>query len=165
MTIIVTNTGMQVLARVSWQRAAVLLATDIAFNVDVAPLVRVVHSPQMTTSIRAVITVKKTAYRPWHGKNGDSYASTNVILARDRWTCLYCEDPASTVDHILPKSRGGPSTFSNQVAACHDCNGRKADRTPAEAGMQLRSAPYVYDPWAEDQKSVRLLFSLQDDPQ
>lgn len=165
MPIIVTNTGMQVLARVSWQRAAVLLATDIAFNIDVSPVVRVVHSPQLTLTIHAVITVKKTAYRPWHGKTGDSYASTNMILTRDDWTCVFCGEPASTVDHLLPKSRGGPSTFNNQVAACSDCNGRKAARTPNEAGMQLRSAPYVYDPWAEDQKTVRLLFSLHDDPQ
>ena len=66
-----------------------------------------------------------------------------------------------TVDHIVPVSKGGKSTFGNQVAACKSCNGFKADRTPREAGIALRHAPFVYDPWAQDQKEVWELFTLR----
>lgn len=71
--------------------------------------------------------------------------SRKAILARDQNTCQYCltESPASRLelDHIVPRSRGGPNTWENLVAACHSCNNRKADRTPAEAGMPLARYP------------------------
>lgn len=162
MAIYLTNPGMQILARVSWQRAATLIATGVAHSVVCSPLVRVVRSPSMTVDVHQVAAIKTTAYRPWAGKTMDSYASTNAILTRDNWTCAYCEAPASTVDHIVPQSRSGPSTFGNQVAACFDCNNAKANRTPTEAGMRLLHLPYVHDPWAEDQKAVYELFSLTD---
>ncbi|MGC4936144.1 HNH endonuclease [Gordonia sp. DT30] len=160
MTIFVTNAGLQILARVTWRRAAVLLTTDVARNVEGTPLVRVVHSPSISQHIHQVVAIKRNAYRPYGGKSIDSYASGPTILRRDQWICAYCEGPADTVDHIVPQSRGGASTFGNQVAACKSCNGFKADRTPREAAMALRHAPFVYDPWAQDQKEVWELFTL-----
>ncbi|MEE1617233.1 HNH endonuclease [Brachybacterium sp. J153] len=78
--------------------------------------------------------------------------SYRAVHERDHWTCAYCgrsvsKTPASeallaTVDHILPVSRGGPSSWLNLVSACKECNNRKADRTPQEAGMDLRFAPF-----------------------
>ena len=53
----------------------------------------------------------------------------------------YCGGKAETVDHIVPRSRGGLLTWENAVAACLRCNHRKADRTPAEAGMKLLVIP------------------------
>lgn len=71
--------------------------------------------------------------------------SRKGILARDQNTCQYCmnEQPAGRLelDHIIPRSRGGPGTWENLVAACHACNNRKADRTPEEAGMKLARYP------------------------
>ncbi len=64
-----------------------------------------------------------------------------AVLARDGHRCAYCGDPADTIDHVLPRSRGGGHAWENCVACCRPCNGRKADRTPAEAGMELRVAP------------------------
>ncbi|MCW2747690.1 MAG: endonuclease [Nocardioidaceae bacterium] len=55
--------------------------------------------------------------------------------------CGYCGGHAETVDHILPRSRGGALTWENAVAACIKCNHRKADRTPSEAGMTLLVTP------------------------
>ncbi|WP_406630340.1 HNH endonuclease [Amycolatopsis sp. WGS_07] len=74
--------------------------------------------------------------------------SRTGVLRRDRHTCAYCGRRATTVDHITPVSRGGPRTsWLNTVAACggsaRSCNARKADRTPAEAGLTLRFAPRV----------------------
>lgn len=68
------------------------------------------------------------------------------IFVRDDYTCQYCgrKLPASelTLDHVYPKSRLGPDIWENIVACCKDCNQRKADRTPREAGMKLKRRPY-----------------------
>lgn len=88
------------------------------------------------------------------------------IFRRDNYTCQYCGKPTTvlTIDHVLPRHRGGQHTWQNLVAACPPCNRRKGGRTPAEAGMQLltqpvepgASAQYLfghmverYDEWAE----------------
>jgi 5-methylcytosine-specific restriction endonuclease McrA len=67
------------------------------------------------------------------------------IFARDQHTCQYCGIVLAatklTIDHIIPKSRGGGDTWENLVSACKDCNHRKADRTPEEAGMVLIKKP------------------------
>ena len=69
------------------------------------------------------------------------------LLRRDRLTCAYCGQSFAERDlqceHIVPASRGGRSTWMNLVTACGACNGRKAERTPEEAGMPLVYLPYV----------------------
>lgn len=71
--------------------------------------------------------------------------SRKNLFTRDHWTCQYCgQQPGRkelTVDHILPRSQGGLSNFSNCVAACVDCNHRKANRTPKQAKMRLIREP------------------------
>ena len=68
------------------------------------------------------------------------------LYRRDAFSCQYCGValPAEdlTVEHVLPRSRGGPTSWENCVAACATCNTRKADRTPREARMTLRRAPF-----------------------
>ncbi len=77
-------------------------------------------------------------------KNVVKFSRRNVFL-RDRNCCQYCGGRFSSqrlsFDHVLPRSRGGPTCWENIVAACVRCNVRKGDRTPAEAGMRLRAAP------------------------
>jgi 5-methylcytosine-specific restriction endonuclease McrA len=70
--------------------------------------------------------------------------SKRNILIRDDFKCGYCGREAQhlTVDHILPRSKGGDTTFENCVAACTTCNHLKGNRTPREAGMSLRVKPY-----------------------
>ncbi len=71
--------------------------------------------------------------------------SRRNLFKRDRFTCQYCgvqPGPEElTVDHVLPRSRGGTSTWKNCVLACVECNKTKANRTPREAGMRLRKQP------------------------
>jgi 5-methylcytosine-specific restriction endonuclease McrA len=62
-------------------------------------------------------------------------------MHRDRFRCAYCGGKADTVDHVVPRSRGGDHTCENCVAACSTCNHRKADRLLAELGWTLRSVP------------------------
>jgi len=67
------------------------------------------------------------------------------IFKRDRFTCQYCGiQPGSeqlTLDHVKPRAQGGESRWDNCVLACLECNSRKADRTPEQAGMRLKHKP------------------------
>lgn len=77
-------------------------------------------------------------------KDGVKFNRKN-ILARDNFRCQYCGRQFSanqlTLDHVVPRSRGGSTSWENVVAACVRCNLRKGDRTPAEAGMRLIRQP------------------------
>jgi 5-methylcytosine-specific restriction endonuclease McrA len=66
-----------------------------------------------------------------------------AVLARDAWTCQYCGHQATglTVDHVIPRSRGGESVWENIVASCAPCNRRKGNRTPHEARMHPANRP------------------------
>ena len=66
-----------------------------------------------------------------------------AVLARDSWTCQYCgsERPGLTVDHVIPRSRGGESVWENIVASCAPCNRKKGNKMPREARMHPRSQP------------------------
>jgi 5-methylcytosine-specific restriction endonuclease McrA len=67
-----------------------------------------------------------------------------AVLARDSWTCQYCGHVAGsglTVDHVIPRSRGGESIWENIVASCAPCNRRKGNRLPREVQMHPRSLP------------------------
>jgi 5-methylcytosine-specific restriction endonuclease McrA len=71
--------------------------------------------------------------------------SRRNVAKRDHHTCQYCGAQPGweqvTIDHVVPRSQGGASSWTNCVAACVACNARKADRTPEQAGMRLRSRP------------------------
>lgn len=71
--------------------------------------------------------------------------SRKNIFKRDRYTCQYCGDQPGpeelTIDHVMPRSRGGTSTWENCLLACVECNKRKADKTPEEAKMPPRKLP------------------------
>lgn len=75
------------------------------------------------------------------------YADRMILYARDRYMCAYCGDDFEartlTIDHVLPKSKGGKNTWVNCVTACKSCNHRKGNRTPEEARMQLLYVPYA----------------------
>ncbi|MBM4157806.1 MAG: HNH endonuclease [Ignavibacteria bacterium] len=68
--------------------------------------------------------------------------SRKNILRRDKHKCQYCSSSANlTVDHIIPKSKGGEDSWENLVTACIRCNNKKGDRTPEEAKMHLNNSP------------------------
>lgn len=64
-----------------------------------------------------------------------------AVFGRDGHTCQYCGSPAESIDHVLPRSRGGQHAWENVVACCRPCNIRKGDRLPTEAGFVLRVRP------------------------
>jgi 5-methylcytosine-specific restriction endonuclease McrA len=70
-----------------------------------------------------------------------------AVFARDNWTCQYCGSRGNlTVDHVIPRSKGGGSTWDNIVASCAPCNRRKGNALPRQAGMQLTRQPRVPSP-------------------
>lgn len=106
----------------------------------------VVRSPSTTFTVPSVLLLRR--YVKWHERV--SFNRTNIYI-RDDFSCLYCGKSARTkalrlkdltYDHVLPKSRGGPTTWTNIVTSCATCNHRKADRLPQEAGMTLLQKPY-----------------------
>jgi 5-methylcytosine-specific restriction endonuclease McrA len=75
--------------------------------------------------------------------------SRKNILLRDRNTCQYCGEILAsgelTLDHVIPRSRGGASTWENLVACCHYCNRRKGNQSPTEANMKLMREPRAFN--------------------
>src|SRR5690606_15955538 len=87
----------------------------------------------------SVIRLRKYARVPY--KN--LVVSRRNVLKRDGHRCQYCgKSDDLTIDHVLPRSRGGVDTWENLVAACNRCNHRKGNRTPQEAGMVLARPPF-----------------------
>jgi 5-methylcytosine-specific restriction endonuclease McrA len=88
-------------------------------------------------AVMRLIKLIRTIYR-----TGVAFCKKNVFI-RDGFKCAYCgaEKLRLTIDHIIPKSRGGKSTFENCVAACKPCNIKKGHQTPREAKMYLNVRP------------------------
>ena len=67
--------------------------------------------------------------------------SKKNVFARDNWTCQYCKskvsDTSGTIDHVVPRAKGGESSWENLVTSCKTCNTKKGNKTPSEAGMVL----------------------------
>lgn len=102
---------------------------------NVAELVRsVLSSP-------TIIRLKKFVPPEWKSK--PPKFSKAGVLYRDKYRCAYCRNRAETIDHVVPRARGGVNSWENCVAACFPCNNRKADMTVAQAGLVLRSKPRV----------------------
>ena len=138
----VFNADYRAFGHVTWMDAIRLLMRDAVHVVEThSPAVHI-HSPSQVMELPVSVVLKKYAHRPFKPIN-DSRATRAGVLERDHNTCAYCGRRATTIDHVLPKSRGGGDTWTNLVAACQVCNGKKADRTPEEAGMKLSWQPYI----------------------
>ena len=95
-----------------------------------------------TTAIARPTVIRLTTYvrvpRDAHRRK----ITRRAVFARDDWSCQYCGSRANlTVDHVIPRSKGGLSDWENIVASCAPCNRRKGDRLPRQAGMHPRHAP------------------------
>lgn len=100
---------------------------------------RVIRSINSAMQVPAVI---RLLYRTARRHIPPVRYSRRNVQARDQWACQYCGSQSNlTIDHVMPLSRGGRSTWENVVTACRSCNGRKGSRTPDEAGMPLRKPP------------------------
>lgn len=82
--------------------------------------------------------------------------SRENVFKRDDYTCAYCGFHKNlTIDHVIPRSRGGGNSWENLVTCCYRCNSKKGDRTPAEAGLRLMYTPTKPNPLSFMYKSYR----------
>ena len=116
---------------------------------------RVVRSPSTTVCVPSVMVLERYQKH----KSLVKFSRSNVY-SRDRFECQYCGASLArgelslrdlTLDHVLPRSRGGETSWTNIVTSCGTCNRIKGDRLPKEAGMELRNpprTPKLYNPVA-----------------
>jgi 5-methylcytosine-specific restriction endonuclease McrA len=98
----------------------------------------VIHSATRAITVPSVIRLRSYVRVPYRARVPMTRAA---LMHRDRFRCAYCGAKADTVDHVVPRSRGGEHSWENCVAACANCNHRKADRLLGELGWALRSVP------------------------
>lgn len=137
MGVLVLNASYEPLHTVSIQHAVRMLVREVAV-VEEAHEGRSLGPfpfPRVVRLIRYVVMRWRYGRTPRWSKRG--------VHLRDLGLCAYCGRRGNSVDHIVPISRGGGSSWENTVLACSSCNNRKRDRTPAEAGMSLRITPRV----------------------
>jgi 5-methylcytosine-specific restriction endonuclease McrA len=138
MRTLVLNAGYEPLAVVSFRRALVLVlagkATVVADHGDV------VVSSTASVPRPSVVLLTRYVRIPYAAQVP---VSRRGVLRRDGHRCGYCRGPATTVDHVIPRSRGGADTWLNLVACCVRCNNKKGDRTPEEMGWVLAFRPYT----------------------
>ncbi|MDQ6936717.1 MAG: HNH endonuclease [Actinomycetota bacterium] len=138
--VLLINASYQVMTRIAWQRAIVLVVTDAA-DVHEAHASRVIRSQHLTVPLPTIVRLRHYVHVPYSATPRGEAATRAKVLLRDRRTCVYCAGRGETIDHIVPRSRGGPDTWDNLAACCGACNNRKGDRTPLEAGMKLLWLP------------------------
>ena len=125
------------------KRAVVLLLKDKAEVIEHSEweLRSATSSMQRPTVIRLVSYVRIP--RDTHRRK----ITRRAVFARDEWTCQYCGCRGNlTVDHVIPKSKGGSSNWENIVASCAPCNRRKGDALAPQVGMRLLRQPRTPSP-------------------
>lgn len=134
-TVLVLNADLGPLHRVSLRHAIRMLCRRVAVVHESEPDERfgIFPLPKIVRLVAYVVT-------RWRYTSGPAWSRAGV-LNRDGRRCAYCAGEASTIDHVVPASRGGRNTWQNTVAACTGCNARKGNRTPQEALMPLRLVP------------------------
>lgn len=148
MAVLLLNASYEPLSVIPIRRAISLLLRE---RVDAATDDAItLHGTTHSFEIPQVLRLRRYVHVP---QRRAQWSRLNV-LKRDKYTCIYCEIELGalsrgrqmatcdfTVDHILPKSRGGKNTWSNTACACYACNHRKGARMPHEAGMKLAWEP------------------------
>jgi 5-methylcytosine-specific restriction endonuclease McrA len=132
--VLVLNASFEPLNITSWRRAVVLLLKGKAEQLE--------HNGKFLYKdfpLPSVIRLRQYVRVPYK----EIPLTRRNILERDRNTCQYCDRKGDqlTLDHVIPRSRGGGDTWENLVAACVRCNVKKGNRTPKEAGMILLFQP------------------------
>ena len=139
-SVLVLNATYEPLNVVSVRRAIILLLKDKAEILEAAN--QYIRSEILSLPVPLVIRLVYYVRVP---RRLNIPLTRRTVMIRDNYTCQYCGARPSkanlTIDHVIPKVRGGKTTWDNVVCACKACNLRKGSRTPEEAGMRLLSKP------------------------
>ena len=127
------------LNQINIKRAVALLVTGKAEPIDFfSDVLAEVRSPNLIISVPKCIRLYVSPERMWKMPP----VSRKNLLRRDANQCQYCGNRKDlTIDHIIPRSKGGKHSWNNVVIACVTCNSRKGNKTPTEAGMSLANKP------------------------
>ena len=127
---------------IGYKKALMLLVKNKAENIAV-PTTYTIRATNFIGYISSI--VRLTVSIPWQAQQSKYKFNRKHVLIRDQFRCRYCDKKlgkqTTTIDHIIPVSRGGKSSYDNCVACCVSCNNVKGDRTPAEIGFVLLSKP------------------------
>jgi 5-methylcytosine-specific restriction endonuclease McrA len=142
MRTLVLNAGYEPLSVVSFRRAVVLVlagkATVLAETGEPLRSAGSLRQAGVALATPSVILLVRYVRAP---RRRSIAVSRRGVLRRDGHRCAYCTGQAATVDHVVPRSRGGADSWENLVACCLRCNGVKGNRTPEEMGWRLRVRP------------------------
>lgn len=132
--VLVLNASYEPLNITSWKRAVVLIIKDKAEQVE--------HNGKMVYEnfpLPSVIRLRQYIRVPYT----EIPLTRRHVLQRDEQTCQYCgyQGDDLTMDHVVPRSKGGQDSWDNIVAACVKCNVKKGDRTPKQAKLHLKTTP------------------------
>ncbi|MEJ5253816.1 MAG: HNH endonuclease [Acidimicrobiales bacterium] len=133
---LVLNASYEPLSVVSARRAVVLVLSGKAEVVHAAD--RVMRSERLVLTVPSVVRLRSYVRVPYRRA---AALSRRGVFLRDGGLCQYCGRKADSIDHVVPRSRGGRHTWDNVVAACARCNSAKRDRLLEETSMRLRRRP------------------------
>lgn len=141
--VLVLNASYEPIHVCAVRRAIILLVKGVAATEEAGK--GRLRSPSQSIAVPSVIRLLEYRMIPRQMRA----ISRKNILIRDQYTCQYCNlrfGPGElTLDHVVPRSRGGNNTWENLVACCLQCNNRKGDRLPGEASMRLRRPPRPFN--------------------
>lgn len=138
--VIILNGDYSFLNTVHWKRAVILLMNGKAEALKYSDkYLHLANGEKFKIPIvMRLIKIIRMIY-----KNKVPYSKKNVFI-RDKYKCVYCGSYQNlTIDHVIPISQGGKSTFENCVTACRHCNNKKNNKTPFEAKMFIKYKPYT----------------------
>src|SRR5947199_9363483 len=141
--VLVLNASYEPINVCAARRALVLVLKGVAMTEEENG--HFLHSARVAMRLPSVIRLLEYRRIPHQSRA----LSRKNILLRDRNTCQYCAQTFNsadlTLDHVIPRSRGGASSWENLVACCHSCNRRKGNQMPLEAGMKLMREPHAFN--------------------
>jgi 5-methylcytosine-specific restriction endonuclease McrA len=133
---LVLNATYEPLGVVSERRAVVLVLDQKADVVHDSG--GRLHSTRLEVVVPSVVRLRRFVRVPYRWK---APLNRKLVFARDDHRCQYCGRSAESIDHVVPRSRGGAHSWDNVVAACRRCNTNKRDRMLHETSMRLRRSP------------------------
>jgi 5-methylcytosine-specific restriction endonuclease McrA len=134
--VLVLNASYEPLGVVSMRRALILVLNHKAVSLEDSGIT--LHSATSALPAPSVVRLTRFVRVPFRGPVP---LTRRALFARDHGRCVYCGAAATSVDHVIPRSRGGQHRWDNVVAACRRCNHTKADRHLTELGWRMKRQP------------------------
>lgn len=136
--VLLLNASMEPLSVIRDRDAVLLYLEELADIVEYSG--REFHSPSTTVAVPAILRLRQYVVMP--EKHRSIMLTPRNVCARDKYVCAYCRGQADTMDHIVPRSMGGPNRWENVTAACRKCNHKKGNRTLEQMGWTLDRTPF-----------------------